>query len=174
MPEKLDLEIGCGVGLHPLRRAQEYPDRTLLAVERTREKFRKFQGRLARHPEIRNLIPIHGCGIAWAAHLLPPDSVEEIFLLYPNPYPKRSQCNLRWHRMPALALFREILKPGGRITLATNEEWYFREAMEWLTQRWSLQIVAAETVALPPRTHFEKKYLARGEQCWNLVVSKPC
>ena len=39
----LDIEIGCGVGMHPLRYAKENPSRTLLAIEHTRTRFNTFK-----------------------------------------------------------------------------------------------------------------------------------
>ncbi len=38
----LDIEIGCGVGMHPLLYASAHPERFLIAIEKTREKFGKF------------------------------------------------------------------------------------------------------------------------------------
>lgn len=170
-----DVEIGCGVGLHPIRWSLANPSRTLLAFERTTEKFQKFQRRLDRHPQVRNVIAVHGCGVAWLSHLSPGATAGKIYLLYPNPCPKESQSNQRWHRAPAMALLREILRPGGCLELATNEEWYFQEAREWLTGHWNFRLESAHAVepGATPRTHFERKYLARGERCWNLLVSKP-
>lgn len=62
------------------------------------------------------------------------------------------------------------MKKGGALILATNETFYAEEAEEMLVEKWGLKLISKAklepgTVA---RTHFEKKYLARGESCWNL------
>ncbi len=41
----LDIEVGCGVGLHPIQYSLANPDRFLVALEHTREKFEKFHRR---------------------------------------------------------------------------------------------------------------------------------
>ena len=87
----LDLEIGCGVGWHPIHYARQNPDRFLVAIEHTRTRFESFERRTVRHPELKNLMAIHADAIEWVTHVLMPESVERIFLLYPNPAnPKNS------------------------------------------------------------------------------------
>jgi tRNA (guanine-N7-)-methyltransferase len=173
----LDMEIGCGVGWHPLQYSSKNPDRRLIAIEHTRAKFEKFQSRLARHPELGNLLPIHGDAIRWITHLLEPAQLERCMILYPNPEPKAP--NKRWFRMPFMHRLIETLRPGGEILLATNEEWYWVEAMDWAKRHWMLQEIESRrfdrSTAPPeaPRTHFEKKYLQRGETCFDLRLRKP-
>jgi tRNA (guanine-N7-)-methyltransferase len=170
----LDVEIGCGVGMHPIRYARANGERRVLAFERTSEKFAKFAQRLTNHDPLPNLTAIHGDAVAWITHALPPASVDRYFILYPNPYPKESQRNLRFHEMPFFSRLKESLKTGGELVLATNEEFYAREAKTKLVADWGLFLREEEILRpdFPPRTHFEKKYLARGERCWNLIFYK--
>ncbi len=170
----LDVEIGCGVGYHPLKYAQKNPGRQLVAFERTTEKFEKFAGRLKNHPELPNLFPVHGDAIPWITHGFLPESVDRYFLLYPNPYPKEAQKNQRFHFMPFFSRLKDTLKRGGSITLATNEESYMLEAKQVLREQWGMKLIDCRELPLDftPRTHFEKKYLLRGDRCWNLVWTK--
>lgn len=50
--------------------------------------------------------------------------VREHFILYPNPYPKRSQLRARWH---GHSVFPVLLGLGGNITLRSNWEAYLHE-----------------------------------------------
>jgi tRNA G46 methylase TrmB len=161
------------VGFHPIRFAQENPDQFLLAFERTQEKFAKFARRLERHPHLKNLMAIRGDGMAWIVHGIPPCSVDHYFFLYPNPYPKNSQRNLRFHNMPLFQWVVDSLKPKGLVTLATNSTSYAEEAERVSESSWGLRPVKRERWLAAPRTHFEKKYQQRGEICWNLVWEKP-
>jgi tRNA (guanine-N7-)-methyltransferase len=167
----VDVEIGCGVGFHPLRYARENPDRQLVAFEKTSAKFAKFTSRIENHASLPNLFPVHGDAVAWISHAFQPDTVDRYFLLYPNPYPKESQRNLRFHAMPFFSYLRATLKRGGTITMATNEEFLVREARTTMREQWGLTLVECRELARTdsPRTHFEKKYLERGMRCWNLV-----
>lgn len=53
--------------------------------------------------------------------------VEEHSILYPNPYPKRSQLRSRWHGHP---VFPVLLGLGGRITLRSNWKAYLDEVCQ--------------------------------------------
>lgn len=167
----VDVEIGCGVGYHPLRYARENPDRQIVAFEKTTAKFAKFVSRIENHDPLPNLFAVHGDAVAWISHSFAPESVDRYFLLYPNPYPKESQRNLRFHAMPFFSFLRATLKKGGTITMATNEEFLMREARQAMREQWGLVLVECREISRDavPRTHFEKKYLERGERCWNMV-----
>lgn len=175
---ELDVEVGCGVGLHPIRHAQRHPERRVVAIEHSRERFTKFAARLSRHPEIPGLRAIHANAISWISHRVPVGRVDRYFFLYPNPYPKRSDRNKRWHAMPFMERVIETLKPGGTLTLATNEEFYWDEARDFYQRIWGLSLELERDVSLSdlpdgkPRTHFEAKYLDRGQRCRELRFRK--
>ena len=172
LPPTLDLEIGAGQGLHAVSYCAQNPERTLIAVEKTHTRFHQLQRRHQAHLHLTNLLPVHADAAAFVTHHLPENSLERIFLLYPNPYPKAKQSNLRWHNRPFFQLLLTRLKPGGELTLATNLEWYAEEAQRQLCDHWHLQSLEYRPYQQQPRTHFEKKYLARGERCWNLLLRK--
>ncbi len=168
----LDIEIGCGVGFHPIDYAKNNPERLLIAIEKTSEKFAKFLGRLEKHPQIKNIVPVHTNAIWWVAHYVKPQSVDRYFILYPNPYPKDPQK--RFFQMPFMTYLVETMKPGGIITLATNEKYYFDESLENAQKIFGLKVIENRIVekSEKPRTHFEKKYLERDETCYNLILKK--
>lgn len=166
--EKLDLEIGCGVGWHPVTYAARHPDRTLIAIEHTREKFQKFKQRASRH-DLANLRAVHADAVRYVTHAIAPSSLERVFILYPNPEMRAS--NKRWFRMPFFEELLSKLKSGGTLQLATNLEGYAEEAKTY-ARYWGLNLVH-ESHPSEPRTHFEKKYLERGETCFDLVFQKP-
>jgi tRNA (guanine-N7-)-methyltransferase len=167
----LVVEIGCGVGLHPIRWSQANPDRQMLAVERTREKFAKFNRRLTRHSQIDNLWTAHAEAAVLLPQLLEPASVDEYFMLYPNPEPKAPNRRLAYS--PLLKFICSSLRPGGVLCVATNVESYAQELATRADQagfaRPEVSVVAPDA---RPRSHFEKKYLERGERCWNVTLQK--
>lgn len=171
----VDLEIGSGVGRFAISRAMQNPDRAVIAIEKTQERFGKFARRLEHHPDLPNLFPIHGEAASVITHYIPPMAIDQIFLMYPNPYPKLKQRNLRWHNRAFMAFLLDRLKPGGTLTLATNIEDYRDEAHHMMESAWHLQILEDRKIDRfeTPRTHFERKYLERDEACWNLIFKKP-
>ncbi len=168
----IDLEIGCGVGMHAIQRALKFPERKLIAIEHTRVKFEKFQRRIENHAKLENLWAVHDNAISWVASHLSPESLSEIFLLYPNPNPKRK--NQRWFNMPFMGKLLGCLKPGGLLHLATNETFYFAEAIEAAERLWDLKLVHRREINSQEnaRTHFERKYLLQGQTCFDGVFQK--
>ncbi len=169
LPPKLALEIGAGVGLHALTYARANPDVTLFAVERTAEKFQKFQQSYLADPTA-NLTPIHADAIPWVVHALPPACLQQVFILYPNPEPKNPAQ--RWFNMPFMQFLLSRMQAGATLTLASNIMAYLDEAESQLDAVWQLPYVRT-AVTDQRRTHFEIKYMARGEPCGQIVITKP-
>lgn len=174
----LDVEIGCGVGWHPIQYATNHPERSLLAIEHTRDKFEKFQRRFEHH-ELSNLLPIHANAISWMTNHLSEQSISKLLILYPNPNPKDK--SKRWFCMPFMHRLLKMLREDGEIILATNEKGYRDEALNYALNFWKLRLEEEKIIEAPQsqyRTHFEKKYIERGETCWNLIFKKssmkPC
>jgi tRNA (guanine-N7-)-methyltransferase len=170
----VDLEIGAGQGLHAIQYAKANPDRLLLAVEKTHTRAALLEQRRQNHPELSNLQVFQADAVAFVTHFLGAATLDRVFLLYPNPYAKAKHANLRWHNRPFLRQLLNAMKPGGQLTMATNLEWCAFEARAAFLNTWQLQELSFAPIAphSVPRTHFEKKYLARGEKCWNLVYQK--
>lgn len=164
-----DLEIGCGVGWHPIQYSKENPKRHLIAIEHTANKFKSFEQRVRQH-HLPNLTPVHANAISWITQEVPTESLDRIFLLYPNPNPKNPAQ--RWFRMPFFDFLISRLKSKGEILFATNEGFYAKEAKDYALNRWGLGLNKEEQLTqrshpnYRPRTHFEKKYFLRGETCF--------
>lgn len=177
------LEIGAGVGWHAVMWAKNHPQDCIVAVEHSRERFAKLEGRsenmAAKSDEpAPNLFPIHADAESFVVHCLPRETLDRVFLLYPNPYPKQSQSNKRWHNMPFMSELLSRLKTDGLIEMATNEDFYAAEYFDQMLGEWKLELVSEERVSKDadpdflPRTHFEKKYYERGEMLHLFVFRK--
>ncbi|RYY78356.1 MAG: SAM-dependent methyltransferase [Moraxellaceae bacterium] len=164
------LEIGAGMGRHAILFAEQHPEKTLVAIERTRAKFKVFAVRQQDH-QLAHLYPVHADAIPWVVHALLPRSVEQLFLLYPNPEPKNPAQ--RWLNMPFFEFLLSRLQNNAQITLASNVPAYLDEAANQLQQMWKLPFVRQMIAQDSARTHFEVKYLARSEPCAELMITKP-
>lgn len=164
------LEIGAGKGKHALQFSQNHPQYTLYAVERTTDKFNAMH-KLHQQNQVHNLQPIHADAIAWTVYAVYPKQITQCFILYPNPEPHNA--SQRWLNMPFFEYLLSRMADDGTITLASNIPDYIDEAEQQLKDVWKLpyqkQIIAQDSA----RTHFEIKYLQRGELCQQLVISKP-
>lgn len=164
------IEIGAGKGKHALGFSQRHPELNLIAIERTREKFDAMQ-KLHQQAALSNLEIVHADAIAWMVHAVYPAQAEQIFILYPNPEPHNSAQ--RWLNMPFFEYLLSRLAPGGQITLASNIPEYIEEAVQQLQHLWKLPFELQRIAADSARTHFEIKYLERGELCQQLIIRKP-
>lgn len=177
-PLPLYVEVGCGAGYHPLAFVRENSSARILAFERTTVKFEKAKHRLETHlaksTEYEQCHIIHGdAAHLWSA-LFERKSLDGIFFLYPNPYPKKQHANLRLAGMPFFSTTLESLKAGGRMVFATNDQNYFEELLAHMKTLQQLKIEKEGPIAADrkPRSHFEKKYLERGESCFEILAEK--
>lgn len=168
--EPVCVEIGAGKGKHALLFTQINPDSKLIAIERTREKFLAMQKQHALEGQ-PNLQTVHADALPWIVHALYPAQVEQFFILYPNPEPHNPAQ--RWLNMPFFEFLLSRLKNGGTITLASNIPEYIEEAEQQVQNLWKLPFVKEVIGQDSARTHFEIKYLERGELCQQLIIRKP-
>lgn len=185
----LYFEIGCGVGKHPIALAKAEPGADIIACEHTTSRSNTLRAHvrsaLVAGVSLDNFYFCHGNAISVLTHEVPSKSLDRIYLLYPNPYPKPKDLNKRWHAMPFFSVLLDRLKPGGVLILSTNIENYILEARQYIEHYWSqfVKIEVVEFMALKshniqkfkydveaPRTHFEKKYLERAQTCFHYCV----
>ncbi len=169
-PEPVCVEVGAGKGKHALLFSKNNPDTQLIAIERTREKFLAMQKQHAVEGQT-NLQTVHADALPWIVHALYPEQVEQFFILYPNPEPHNPAQ--RWVNMPFFEFLLSRLKIGRTITLASNIPTYIEEAETQVRELWKLPFVKEVIAADSARTHFEIKYLERGELCQQLIITKP-
>lgn len=175
-PGPLVVEIGCGVGLHPIRYATEFPEKNVVAIERTEEKFSRFASRMDGHPQLHErLAAVHGDAIHFLDREFENESIDEVWVLYPNPEMKKAAR--RWFQMPFTSRLLELMKPEGRLYFATNIESYAQEARE-LAPGFGLTTHLDQTISnqthptFKTRTHFERKYFERGEKLYSFEFLK--
>ena len=169
---RLMVEIGAGTGLHPINFARENPDTLVIGVEKTTTRFSKFH-RQAKKEALKNLVPVHAHAVSWISQNIKEGSIDEIFLLYPNPNPKKKDLNKRWHAMPFFGHLIQLLKPSGKITIRTNEEFYALEAKQFIQDVWKKPFLFREVLPKEiqeAKTLFEKKYLERGQTCYEIKL----
>lgn len=170
------LEIGAGTGLHALSFSSQHPDTFLIALERTLTKFSSFQRQISMlTTPPHNLFALQADALWWCAqNLNKAFPIDQVFILYPNPYPKKKQANLRFANMPFVGFLIEHMGRPSTLEVSTNEEFYVEEVQKVLPTEWGLEIEVARKLppGSQPRTAFEKKYLDRGEPCFQCIFRK--
>lgn len=165
-------EIGGGTGEFAHYYSSMNPNCFLVSVERTKNKSDVLLEK--NDVEIpNNLFFLRADAISTVTHCVPDRSLDRIFILYPNPYPKHKQANQRWHNMPFMHLLSKKLKADGVLQLRTNIKSYADEARKKMTANFGFRLIADQIITHENETHsaFERKYLSRKEKCFLLEFS---
>lgn len=140
-PKEMWLEIGFGKGEHMAWQAHKNPDVGLLGCEPF---LNGVVGLLTRIEEddIHN-IRIYSDDARHVFEKLPDASVSKVFLLHPDPWPKRRHAKRRFINNDNLDEIARVLKPGGEFRVGTDDptyrEWTAiimseREDFTWLAE----------------------------------------
>ena len=163
------LEIGFGAGEHLAWQAAAHPEIGFIGCEA----FVNGVASLLRHIDghaLRNIRILDDDARPLLAALAPA-SIERLFLLHPDPWPKRRHRDRRFVQGETIRRFAELMPPGGTLRIATDHpvylgwtlqimgrqpwfEWTARSAADWL-----------ERPADWPRTRYEAKALNEGRRC---------
>jgi tRNA (guanine-N7-)-methyltransferase len=115
----LTVEIGFGNGDHLAAAAIAHPERNYLGVE----VHRPGVGRLLLQAEqhgITNLRVACADAVEVIRDALPPGSVDEIIIFFPDPWPKKRHHKRRLIQPEFAALLARALRSGGSLRLATD------------------------------------------------------
>lgn len=162
--DKRCLDIGSGLAAYALDQARAHRDTGFLAVDKSRNRSGVAQSR-ADAEQLANVFVMNTNVIPLLAEL-PPASLDEVTVFYPNPWWPKKHRKKRWSYHPMLSALTSVLRPGGRLLLCSNEAFYLSE---WLAacryhqafNGMSVSYVGPIRVTVP-RTHFERQFMARG------------
>ena len=124
-----ELEIGAGDGEFAIQRAKKNPNTHFIAIEKSRTRFNGMQSQCQKL-NLPNLWVFHTNAVWWITHFVLKNSLNGIYILYPNPYIKARQKNLRWFNRPFMAYLLGCLKTGGTLEISTNQQSYYEEAKQ--------------------------------------------
>ena len=116
--EKIILEIGFGGGEHLVQRAVEHGDNGFIGCEPFINGMAKALSSID-HQQIDN-IRLFDEDATRLLDWLEPQSVDLIYLLYPDPWPKRRHWKRRFVNIANLQRFARVLKPAGEVRFASD------------------------------------------------------
>jgi len=154
----LELDLGCGKGRFLLSRARKAPDTDFFGVDRMLRRIRKIDNRLRREglPNVRLL---RAEGFYTVSYLLPPASVDVLWVLFPDPWPKAKHENHRLFNARFLDQCVRALRPGGRLEFATDHAPYFYAVRDILLADARFSPVPAYVPPEDEQTDFERFYI---------------
>ena len=121
------VDLGCGDGLFLCALAQRMPDKNFLGIERLLNRVRASARKAATLHNVRLLRVESSYAVRY---LLPTESVERFYLLFPDPWPKRRHHRRRIVTPDFLSSIHAALQKDGSIYVATDDVDYFGEIKE--------------------------------------------
>jgi len=162
------LEIGFGSGEHLLWQAEHHTDVGMIGCE----PFLNGLATLLGAVEDRSLatIRVHDGDAREVLGWLPDRSVSRIFLLFPDPWPKKRQLKRRLLSPETVRELARVLTPGGELRFASDDRDYAAQALVLMWQSGVFDWLAArpsdwrERPADWPETRYERKALSDGRK----------
>ena len=168
----VDVEIGSGKGKFLLELAAAKPERDFLAVERAGKYHNLCCDRAARRG-ITNVKLLRTTAEDLLFRLLNKTSVENIYVLFPDPWPKKRHHKRRLITSDVVAAMNRTLVPGGRLLVKTDHEDYAEVISEVLLGAAGFSALdPEEAFAGLPETGFEHKYRKQGRSIFPFALQK--
>ena len=162
------LELACGKGEYALELARRFPQRNIVGVDIKGARLWKGAGR-AMDEGLANVYFLR----IFIDHLdeyFAPGEVNDIWITFPDPYPKGSDRNKRLTSPKFLDIYRNVTGPETPVRLKTDSRELFNYTQR-IIEKEGLEITdLVENVynerpddsLLGLKTYFEKKHLAKG------------
>jgi tRNA (guanine-N7-)-methyltransferase len=170
------LEIGFGSGEHLLWQAERHHDIGFIGCE----PFINGMGSLLGAIEERAIrsIRVHDGDAREVLSWLPDRSIGRIFLLFPDPWPKRRQQKRRLLAAETASEFARVLAPGGELRFASDSGDYATQALLLMRQSgafvWRAERAAdwRERPVDWPETRYERKAVSEGRKAVYLTFGR--
>ena len=138
----ITLELACGRGEYTLGLSQAFPDRNFIGVDIKGARIWKG-AKQALEQDLTNACFLR-TRIEAIDHFFAPSEIDEIWITFPDPFPREGQKNRRLVAPVFLDLYRKILRPGGTVHLKTDNTGLFMYALEVIAETGYLQTHPAD------------------------------
>ncbi len=164
----ITLELGCGRGEYTRALALLHPQRNFIGVDI--KGGRLWQAARSALMRRQQNVAFARFRIEFITDVFAENEVDEIWITFPDPFPKNSKGNRRLTAGHFITKYRRILRPGGRIHLKTDSDLLYAFTLESLTQESctlihdvpDLYTWPIRETELTIQTRFEEMHLAEG------------
>ncbi len=164
-PARVWLEIGFGGGEHLAWQAREHPEIGLLGAEVFLNGIASLLGHIDRAgltnvrifaEDVRRLLP-----------RLQPSSLDRVFLLFPDPWPKSRHADRRFVNDANLDQLARLMADGALLRIASDDPGYQDWVRQVMASRADFTDISLDVAAKPedwPATRYESKARAAGRR----------
>jgi tRNA (guanine-N7-)-methyltransferase len=124
----ITLELACGGGEYTVGLARLFPDRNFIGIDLKGHRIWHGANSVI-DDNLKNIAFIKG-NIELIGGVFKPGEIEEIWITFPDPFPKRYQSHRRLTSPDYLKKYKKLLIPGGTINLKTDSDLFFESTLK--------------------------------------------
>lgn len=144
------VEYCSGNGDWIIEKAKSQDSKNWIAVEKRFDRVRKIWSKL-KNNQLSNLVVISGEAFTFTHHYVPNGSIEEVYINFPDPWPKTKHAKHRLLHTTFLSELSRVLKPNKTVTLVSDD-------LKYVTHTLSLSRVSTEFIPSFPPPHYLVDY----------------
>ncbi len=172
----LALDIGFGNGKFLIEMAAREPDFNFVGIDFYHKGIRKVITRINKL-QIRNIRIVYGDAKEKIPLLFLDNSLERIYINFPDPWPKKRHYKRRIIKPPFVDLVTSKLIPGGEVQIATDNEPYALEILEFFEAHEPLKNKIGKGVFRGdrgdlPKSKYENNFINAGDKIYYLDFIK--
>lgn len=171
------VELGAGTGLFAVELATRYPGKQFVAIDVKADRLQKG-AREAEARELTNLVFLRARADQ-LGELFEEQSLESIYLTFPDPFPKKGSAGRRMTHPTFLNTYTKLLNPEGSFCLKHDDPAFFQWSLEQLVaQSWTIRELSFDLHEsdlnddYKIQTTYEKRWLGEGKTT-NFVRANP-
>lgn len=175
----ITLELACGRGEYTVGLARRFPERNFIGVDVKGARIWKG-AKQAEAEKLRNAAFLR-TRIECLTSFFAPGEIDEMWITFPDPFPRFGQANRRLTSPVFLKLYKQLIRPGGTLHLKTDNTALFLYSLEQVLADAALQIelvsdnvdfLTDEITELSIPTFYER--LHRGEGAFIKYLRMSC
>ena len=166
--QELKIEIGFGMGVELARWAIEAPDASILGIELYRPGIGSLFSKLVSE-RIENVRVVEAPAQIVIGEL-PNNSVDEIRILFPDPWPKKRHHKRRLIQKDFICQVERVLAKGGRLQMATDWKPYADWVLLCIEENTGFVKLVEEAVLAQGERDLPTKFERRGMNLKHKVV----
>lgn len=163
----LTVEIGAGSALFSVELARRHPERLFVAADIKGDRL--YQGaREAARLELTNIYFVRS-DIARINEVIPDTRAHEVWITFPDPYPRKPDAKHRLTAPRYLDYYRQLLQPNGILNFKTDSNKLFEWSLEqFATEGWHQLCMTRDLHASDASdesktmTSYEKRFASEG------------
>lgn len=163
------LELACGKAEYTINLARKYPDRNYIGIDK--KGWRLWKGAKIALQESLSNTHFMRIFIDHLAEYFAPGEIDEIWIIFPDPFLRESKESNRLTSPKFLEIYRKVLKPGGIIHLKTDSPYLFNYTLEVIESEKCTLVDRCDDVyserpddeLLSIKTFYEKMHLKKGK-----------